>query len=1143
MADPARSRPGGKDAVCFTAGLRGAAFGAGVIHAWLASDREPPVAAAGVSVGALSAAAMQKAYRELESPAPSGQPAPPPEQAGADLERRRWSWYRRYLDAVTNQPLRFLWNAIPDPVDFSAEKPPVNDLAAPPEAGDQAEARRHFHLLTKLGVWTAGLPVRVSTLAGIAVHYVRWKERYGWWRLSRLLCWASVARAAVGAWWRLVWAPGFFLESSFGRRGFRPLFGWPVWLLGIAPLVALPLAAVTGTLAGSWWVALAAFIVLPLLPLALALPFLGRLGAGVSSQIDIKRGLFSQFELRRVLFDLFGDGHPDPALTPDGARQMRLMLVCAALQQTKQVWPTPAVDLVTGISAAMCVAGAFPPVPIAKDHLECYSASVSPAEVIDGVAVRSNPIPAFFDWCCLPQNREIARSIESQPGEPPTLHVVYSVPTGAEVTAAPPGEAIDIVDSATVSLALEKRRDTRQEVRQTNFLSRLEAVRRRATGQGWTPQGCFSIFADEIAPASELAYRNQWEPSRAEGLAAAAQGCANALETLYRAEIHTLSKAGRVPCSALLRVIAPRRAAFANGDACGLPEICGQCPRVLAYRPADHGELTPPGVIRSFGEPGPSPAVALDRVFPHLSGDEPRIVFLGSGGVFRGAFHIGAIAAMHAAGIQPDLVVGASVGALMGGALAAISVAAPPEKKRLLSDLALTFLEVDKRVALTGSLKNAAKQLGIRARAIDVSPAELRAMVRGGSRGDAGFAATGAPPALIDAISNLFMIPHRRTAAIASSFVAGHITEAVHRFLIEIRRETLSSFDIRTALMGASLLEPQARRLLGDGVADIRLDRVQPYHCAAKKVSFFCTTSFLNARISLLLGRDFLTEDPTWDFVSATLSSAAFPAVFSPRSEAQALPGRGRTDRLFADGGMFDNLPFFPAIEIMGAAQACGRSLNPADVIARLQSRTTRRDIIIAAGLDAEPEQPLPEYDTLGRIRARAKSLSVDSKVETFVNAAEKTQRILAEIAATGGGAMTPEDLQAADGAVTAAILKILPADKEHINPTFAFCRSAGMNRETVSRSISHGCFRSLAAFVDAQTNPDTSATFQRRFAAGGQGPLQRGSSTPGPRHCPYFSFANGPLACPFDQDGMADPVRAIRSTCAADKVHIAATR
>ena len=95
------------------------------------------------------------------------------------------------------------------------------------------------------------------------------------------------------------------------------------------------------------------------------------------------------------------------------------------------------------------------------------------------------------------------------------------------------------------------------------------------------------------------------------------------------------------------------------------------------------------------------------------------------------------------------------------------------------------------------------------------------------------------------------------------------------------------------------------------------------------------------------------------------------------------------------------------------------------------------------------------------------------------------------------------------------------------------------MDKERVRRSIAHGCFRSLAAFVEARTDPATSATFQRKFARGEFGPLERRQKPAGPRECPYFSFADGPVQCPFDQKDMADEVRSIRSTCAKDKVHI----
>lgn len=103
--------------MCFTAGPKGAAFGAGVVHAWLASDRLPPLVAAGISTGAVTAAAMRTAFQKLESAEESR------------LEEARWAWFRRYLDAVTVSPLDFIWKSVPDPVDFFADKPPVQDLS------------------------------------------------------------------------------------------------------------------------------------------------------------------------------------------------------------------------------------------------------------------------------------------------------------------------------------------------------------------------------------------------------------------------------------------------------------------------------------------------------------------------------------------------------------------------------------------------------------------------------------------------------------------------------------------------------------------------------------------------------------------------------------------------------------------------------------------------------------------------------------------------------------------------------------------------------------------------------------------------------------------------------------------------------
>src|ERR1051326_5034908 len=106
------------------------------------------------------------------------------------------------------------------------------------------------------------------------------------------------------------------------------------------------------------------------------------------------------------------------------------------------------------------------------------------------------------------------------------------------------------------------------------------------------------------------------------------------------------------------------------------------------------------------------------------------------------------LAALNAINLQPDLIVGASVGTLMGAALGAM-LRNPGEASRVLAHLTWLFTNVDEQVALTKVLKSASKDLGMRARKVNLSPNELRKAVKKGAKADAGLAITGAPPALI----------------------------------------------------------------------------------------------------------------------------------------------------------------------------------------------------------------------------------------------------------------------------------------------------------------------------------------------------------------------------------------------------------
>ena len=1187
---PAPLRTGGNDAVCFTSGPAGVPFSAGVIHAWLATDRKPPLVAAGISMGAVSAAALQRVYRELGAAGPD------------DLEGKRWDWFRRYLSSAVDNPNAAIWNSIPDPVDFFAETPPVRDLSVPPELVNAAEEeRRHYYVLTKLGVWLAHLPVRLSTVANIVVAYVRLKEGYGNRLYSTIwIGWNSV-KASLGVCWHVLRSPSRFDEKNFRTRhrseGRHALFGeiyrqavvLSVLLLLVLPGLTLMLSHV---LLGVRWGSLA-FLVVALFSIAFW-PTIGGVillctllkrgrteaaggklnkesfpvsqGKRLLKELDITTALLKPYELKRQIHDLFVMNRPRAPAAGSSDADVKLLAVCAALELIEQVCleertgksPFNLADVLT---AALAVGGLYPPQRVARANIACSDdlrTNARELSLMDGSSVRSNPIPAFFEWCKHPANVATARRLEDASGKP-TLHVVYNVPIEpvGNVAKAKPPASVDIVESGLQALKLEKRRDTRQEVRQTCFTSRLHAIRRKLPDYVEGPRGPFVVFADEIAPKTDLDLGNMLKPKSGKLIKMVAEGCRATLETLYREDIKNAG--GTVTCSAFLTSHAGRRKPDERGCLSGLPEVCTKCSGFLRYGPEPNSARPPVGILRSYGGLGTTDKQDVAQDFYHLDTDKPKVVFLGSGGVFRGAFHIGVLAAMTTVRLYPDLVIGASVGSLMGGALAHMSAGPAENEAAVLGQLAALFLEVDTRVALTRTLKNASKQLGTRARNVKLAPSELARMVNRGSQADPGYASTGAPPALIDALSYLFTIPHRKTSDIASAFIAGHISEATARFVRQVRKETLASFDIETAIMGASMLAVQARRLLGGGVPHgsyeekvaptpgVHLNTVQPYHqpvTGRKRVSLFSVTSYLNARTSLLLGRDFLTSDPTWEAVNAGLSSSAFPLVFAPRTEADVLPGRGRTDRFFADGGMFDNLPFFPAIEVLSAVQLSSASNGDAGVTqSQVKARAARPNLFISAGLNARPGKPEP-YDTLFKIIGRAESLSVESKVSTFINGSLKTVNDLTAIGEHALFDLPDKDLEFLKGAVSARVINISPTDAEHINPTFAFCKSTGLKKERVQSSIADGCFQSLAAFCDdahvqsylrsSAEDPDSVAVVLVPVK------LPHGTKPPNEKTCPYYASQTGLIGCPFLREDSA-LVNGIFNVCVRDAKHLEA--
>ena len=1077
---------GSRDAVCFTSGPEGAAFGAGVIHAWLASDRSAPHVVAGISTGAVTATAFVRAMNECHH-----------SQNPKKGEAERWGWFDKYLNNLLERPFDVAFKAVPDPVDYFAATAPAGDLSCPEFLKrDEEQARYRVWRLTKLGQLVSDFSLSVGDLGKLAMQYVRFKEEIpvpliksrwvaGLWR-SIQLYWQTLK--VLGSLLKTIaFHPHFtrtwerFAEeqevnSKGGKRdlkfGVEPLLGWPVWLGSFAALLIAP------------------FVPLLLRPqsfqsrLAKEAEGKGQERSSFSKLVwsamrtsCLDQSLLSNYFLKRRLYDLFAEHRDREPMIPHGNNaRTNLVIVAAAIENVQnpshQIWAKPGTSLIEALTAAMAVVPGFEaqrlqtnddlkrwfPEEIASQHAKKGSKIL----LVDGATIRKNPLPALFDW--LRAEPDIAKDLESRKVEDARIHVVYNVPIEPFTTDNQSDGPIDIIDSAKVGLVTRAQRDTGLEVEQTNFRSRLAANIQKLTRE--VKNGELAIFADQIAPERTLQFENPLSPTRKEGLAAIGGGCRRTLGRLYGAEIQKIAKEQKsqkfVECKDLLREVAHGREQ--RTFACGLPQVCNACGGKLVAYPE------PPSVPAIVHQRFSETDGRIREVAPNLCHrTRPRVAFVASGGVFAGSFHIGMLGAFQSLDLTPDLVVAASVGTLMGGALAAIRhQPSEMEQLGLLAELTEVFMNVDKRVALTLPLKTAAKHLGMRARLVKFSPSKVRKAVEAGTVADPGYASTGVPPIVTDMLSQLFIIPPPRTRWVGSDFLAGRFAGAAGKLLSLIRVNTLESLGIRYSVLGSSLLEQAALLLLRGKTDPIRLDREQPYVTAeGKGTAIFCTTAYINQRCLMLLGRDSLAPDPpAFDFLHAALSSSAFPAAFSARRVDEVFPGSGLDDQIFADGGLFDNLPLLRAIEILGIAQrACKEDYEESSTCS-----LANPDLLIAGGFDPIPGHGPGFYENWGAIRERCDSLSSASKTDSMIKMTDTTAKLLCQLKANyqPNGEPDPETEDLLKATVVSSIMNVVPSTALHSNPAFAFCRTTGLDGDRLTASIADGCFQMLQKFSTA---------------------------------------------------------------------------
>ncbi len=939
--------------------------------------------------------------------------------------------------------------------------------------------------------------------------------------------------------------------------------------------------------------------------------WLGFLAGVVFGNLNLHKALVHNYYLRLQLFQLFQEDNKDPILQDD---PFPVVLVAAPLQVigvghrdlgASQVWANTGSSLVDALTATLALPGLYEPTHLEKPaRLKKDSApskemangiqekkgldawwfpeelrpKLQEVDICDGAVIRQNPIPALFNFIAqdCDQSRDLAVRLSGD-GDKPKLHVVYSVPTEARE---PDKRKCDttIVDVGLDAVKLARRRDTQLEVRQTNRLSQMQ---QQLLAVGIVYPRIHPIFADEIAPDSDPNFTNPLNPTRDEVLDRVAAGCRATLQVLYARDLSQLrgkSTTKTIPCPRLMLKVARRPGQPPEFP--GLPEVCQACNAAcgmqLKASKRQRGRTVPKlattwsvlpneaGQSASLGDKKTTLPLqiqadrraALDPTDPiseaDLDGTKPRIVFVASGGVFRGTFHGGMIAALLTARIKPDLVVGASVGTIMGGALAAAFCAHDyPAAVDHLEELTAVLLAVDQDIAFTKSFKNATRDLGIRARAVAISPNAVRKMVLAGGSKDAGFAAVGAPSALIDSLSHLLLIPHKKTADIAAEFIAGHVTAATKLLLDQLKIETLKRLSIENSLIGTSLIQPTANRLLNSDGVDLK--SIQPFLVC--QIAVYGTTVDYWRRQPVLLGDNNKDRGPLYDFVESALCSSAFPCVFSTRRESDLYPGTGSSTTLYSDGGMFDNLPFLPAIEILRKAQVKkinqdkeeaekDRKGTAVDVsIKSLCHRWNEPDLFLAGSLDVNlhrQQDPDNTFDNIREITRRASALQNNVKIKGF-------EQVMMTIDDQVGhlvewAQQTPDDPNRGkleqdfiDGVVNASILPVYPADPEHLNGTFAFCASTGLDQGRLKDSIADGCFQTFKALTDPDAASDIAAEvkpspLQRSFRAlkqcgkipdiEWQKPPQKGVSPPA-GECKFFrcsSFSGEwPAAQPLD--------------------------
>jgi len=471
----------------------------------------------------------------------------------------------------------------------------------------------------------------------------------------------------------------------------------------------------------------------------------------------------------------------------------------------------------------------------------------------------------------------------------------------------------------------------------------------------------------------------------------------------------------------------------------GVSEVCRLCVTCRTTSTNGGEELR-----QHIRLPRTTPSPFVSSPAPTETQKDPAVVFLFSGGVFRGVFQVGFANAASELGIQPDVIAGSSVGTIVG-ALTGRVFQRPaglelPERQRQMRRLAATFLTVD-RFVLTDRFADFIRHFSIHAAAADFSPHDLNLIFRRYEFDSAG-AFNKRARRVFSGLERLLYLSPFEVMDLAKILRAGNWQEAAH-LIKSLAQDVVDRYGVGLEILGPEPLQQLIDGFVFDGkpVTDARFD-----HFGFPLIG--TTTNLTLGELEIL--RSTHPGDPR--FTQSLLAGSAFPALFRPRWswEVYRQPG---TMAQYSDGGIMDNLPLGAVVEYLW-----GKDGNA--VYAR---RPGVPHLILTATLEVDKADwsNREDLDALGwtEIRSRAAQLRYNGKIGKFQQGQRDIRRIIARRSAEGD-----PDIRAHDLPLNLDVLAVKP---NWVCGEFAFHPMLGFSRQNQTKSIAHGCASTICAVAD----------------------------------------------------------------------------